>query len=550
MTRQKPSESTGDGERVGPDLTHAAIVVCCILGLVLVAGFLPAIDNVGAPGVDGTGSDDGSGTDERQQDRSDEDDGETDDDELAASPSIDVEGATPGNEMIITVEYGDEPEANVPVTVDGERVGTTDQNGEVSAAVPYEDSLTVTAEGTEWSETQRVGLATSVDVEPEVVDADDETLTVQAGIDGVPVADAPVFVDGERVETTDDDGRATVSLESQQLDVAVERGAADGRTSLDGGALDLSVEHYVIAPILPGSKATATVTVDGVPVGDATVTVDGGDQTETTDSEGTTPFDIPLADATTIETSVGGQTESVHLEGLAFKLAWSVLGTLSLLTGGIVTYLRLFDLEARRRHRIWVREITWEGGFVRALRSLTSGLAGAVGSTARTAPSLLTRLRIRAGWFAQFGSALRLPRLSLTLASLAGLSALSLLPSLDRSARSIGDDDDSASSETDDEIAAGLAGSAESEDVMEPVPSVRRAWHELVDRLGVYRRETRTPGQIARRAVDEGYPDDAVERLVASFRDVEYGGRQATEERVREAYAALDRIRSESGEDG
>lgn len=536
---------TGDDGRVGPDLTGAAVVACCIVGLVLVAGFLPAVDQVDGGGVDGVGDDAPDRTDE--SDRGDDGPGEGGG-ESAASRELDVTGTTPGQQMRVKVTGGDGPVSGATVTVDGEPAGTTDEDGLAKASVPYEESVTVTASKGDWSESDRVSLSTDVDVSPEYVDADDETLRIAATLDHSSVPNATVLVGGEPVAETDGEGFATVDLPSDRAEIEVRRGAAAGGTSIETDSVEVTVGNALFLPLVPGGPATARVTMDDVPVRDAPVTVDG-DRAGRTNEDGRTRVRLPAADTAAIRTAVGGRTDATELEGLVFTLAWTALGTLSVLFGFFVSYLRLFDLQARRRHRRLIRDRLWRGGLVTGLVSAIVRAPAAALTSARSATSLFGRFGSGVGWLSQFGATLRLPRVALpSLSSLgAGLSSLSLLPSLDRGSRSVGGEDEAAIPDDDGPTATTDAPATEADD--EPTPTVRRAWHGLVDRLGVPWRETRTPGQIARRAIDAGFPADAVDRLTAAFRDVEYGGRAETDDRIQSAYEALDRIRSEEEDD-
>jgi len=543
-------ERSDDDRRVGPDLSSAAVVACCILGLVLVAGFLPAVDQVGGGDVDGAGADWAEQPDRQPDGGTDGGDGSGAD---APTREVSVTGTTPGQSMRVEVQSGGDPVRGAVVTVDGDRVGTTDDDGVVETpAAPYASRVNVTASDDGWTERERHSLSTDVDVTRHSVDADDGELTLGARIDGVSVSGASVAVDGERVAETDENGVATIGLPDDGADVDVRRGAAEGATSIDPDDVTLSVRGAWFVPKFPLGPATAKVEMDGVPVRDAPVTLDG-ERVGATDGDGRARFRLPASDSASIATEVRGESVTTELDGLVFALAWSVLIVLSFLIGGIITYLRMFDLQTRRRHRRWIGDGLWRGGFwpsglLDGLAARVAGLPAALRRSGAAGASLFGRLGVGLGWLSQFGATLRLPRLSLSgLPSLSGLSGLSLLPSLDRGSRSLGGDDDAGGSsgpDTDD-VRDRPDESASDEDDAAPTPTVRRAWHRLVDSLGVARRETRTPGQIARRAVDAGYPDDAVDRLTSAFRDVEYGGRAESDDRVRAAYEALDRIRSD-----
>ncbi len=547
-------DTSPDDGRVGPDLTHAAVVACCILGLVLVAGFLPAVDQVGSDAdAAGIGNDEqpADPSDDGPDDGGDEDDGGDD----PVSRDISVAGTTPGQEMRVTVRSDGDRVSDATVTVDGGRIGETDENGVIETSTPYEPSVNVSASHAGWTVSERVALSTDVDVTPQYVDADAGELTVRATIDGVSVPDATVTVGDERIGETDDGGVATVPVPTDGDAIGVRRGATEGATVIDADEVAVPVQGAWFVPKLPLGPATARVEMDGVPVRNAPVTVDG-ERVGTTDPTGKTRFRLPASDSATIGTEVRGESAATELDGLVFTLAWSVLGALSLLIGGIITYLRLFDLQARRRHRRWIGDglslgNLWPTRLLSGLGAAVAGIPAALRRGAGAIAGLFGGLGGGVGWLSQFGAALRLPGFRVpSLPSLGGLSALSLLPSLDRGSRSVGEDAETSSAVDRNDAAQSVPDEpTDDADDSAPTPTVRRAWHRLVDRLGVSRRETRTPGQIARRAVDAGYPDDAVDRLTAAFRDVEYGGRSESEDRVRAAYEALDRIRSEEDDE-
>jgi len=97
---------------------------------------------------------------------------------------------------------------------------------------------------------------------------------------------------------------------------------------------------------------------------------------------------------------------------------------------------------------------------------------------------------------------------------------------------------------------SGSADSAdgEDEDPDEPPATVEDAWVAMVERLPGGHRETKTPGELARLAVDQGFPVAPVETLTDAFRRVTYGGASPGDELTDEALAALTRI--ERGPEG
>jgi hypothetical protein len=72
--------------------------------------------------------------------------------------------------------------------------------------------------------------------------------------------------------------------------------------------------------------------------------------------------------------------------------------------------------------------------------------------------------------------------------------------------------------------------------------SLREAWRRFARQVlpGSWRR--RTPGEVARAAISEGFPGQSVGELTDVFRDVEYGERPLTEERRERAEAAFESL--------
>jgi len=79
---------------------------------------------------------------------------------------------------------------------------------------------------------------------------------------------------------------------------------------------------------------------------------------------------------------------------------------------------------------------------------------------------------------------------------------------------------------------------------------VYRAWHEMTDVLDVDTPETTTPAEFADAAVAAGLDEDDVATLTDLFREVRYGDADLTDEREREARAALRRIEASYAVDG
>jgi len=93
------------------------------------------------------------------------------------------------------------------------------------------------------------------------------------------------------------------------------------------------------------------------------------------------------------------------------------------------------------------------------------------------------------------------------------------------------------------DASAGPTGPLDREDGAEddPPTTVEGAWIAMVERLPGGHRETKTPAELARTAVDRGFPSEPVGTLTDAFQRVSYGG-AAGDELTDEALAALARI--------
>ena len=79
--------------------------------------------------------------------------------------------------------------------------------------------------------------------------------------------------------------------------------------------------------------------------------------------------------------------------------------------------------------------------------------------------------------------------------------------------------------------------------------SFREVWRAFARLVVPGRWRTSAPSEVARAAVDRGYPKHPVEELTALFREVEYGGRPLSAAVRDRAAAAFDSIRDAVRED-
>jgi transglutaminase-like putative cysteine protease len=307
--------------------------------------------------------------------------------------------AVAGANVEISVEKNDTPVVGAPVFVDDRRVGWTDADGRVATTLPYAAGFTVTARPPDATTkydgertasratgavpvdaggdgSLRLGSArapgrllqrsgTSVNGSSRRYRSDTNVtlsvrgqpvagggITVVAAIRDVPVRDAAVTMDGERVGRTDGSGTAGISLSGVSVGshtIGVRRGNLSATATLrvreptgtatPGTSGPEPIGVAVEAPLglpLPGGDATVTTTTrNGSPVANATVGVDG-ERVGRTDENGTLGVTLPVAGSavvrarapteTTARTTVNGLYRNAALVGAVGLAGLGALG--------------------------------------------------------------------------------------------------------------------------------------------------------------------------------------------------------------------------------
>ncbi|WP_226481085.1 DUF4129 domain-containing protein [Natrinema amylolyticum] len=524
-------------------------VIGCLCCLLAIASALPAAD----PRLDGPGDGGGepvAGDWESIDDRPEfnatpaEVDDETTDSPPTDDHDIEIEGAIePGNE--VTVDIGPIGHFSTKtIAVNGENVTEAGTFGRSEITVPYAEEMTVAIHEVNRSRTFDVPTGATIETSGGAAPARD--LDISATVGESPVTDATVTLDGEAVATTDEDGEAAVTMPETAgpVELHVERGPVTGDRTVD--VAEPTVEF--ISPLLfPGSPAPVQVSAGGEGVSDATVSLESGG-TKTTGDEGRTHIWLPIGDEATVTVEVGEERASATVGNLYLRLTAVVVFVPGFVIGGVATYLRLVANRERRRGTGATGLFVALADVLEALADALGGLFGGIGEFSWPSIQLPTISLPRL----EFGGAGRgFPSLGLSLPSVGRafvtLPSLGSLGSLGRSssgsdgsvlAAVFGTGDDE-SDEPSDSVDDGPDLAAEPLTPRGPRAEIRAAWHAFLDRLEVDDRETVTPGEVARDALAAGFPAENVRRLVAIVRDVEYGGREASPDRVAAARATV-----------
>ncbi|MFC4436552.1 MULTISPECIES: DUF4129 domain-containing protein [Natrialbaceae] len=515
-------------------------VLACVVCLLTVVSALPAADPRletpgGADGESAAGgwetiadeSDPAERATETERDESDTDESTGDD-----SREIEIDGELePGNEVGVVIDDSPHFEERT-IEVNGEAVAEPRISGRANVEVPYAEEMTVTVP--EIDESKTVTVETNATLETGDGAAPNRDLEVAAAVGSTPVENGTIFLDGEVVATTDDDGTATVTLPESAgpAELRVERGPVAGERTVDVAEPDV---EFVTSLLFPGSPAPVQVSADGVAVPNATVSLESGEEVRTGE-DGLARLWLPVDDEATVTAEVGAETATATVENLYLRLTALAVLVPGLLLGAAITYLRFAAAYERRRGE------RLPGLFVGIAGAFAVSLDGARWPSRPRLNRSVSLPRVGVG----------LPSFDLSLPSVGRL--FGTLPSLgsitgpsEHSVRSaFGRGDDAGSEETtaaratDDVDVPVLA--PERLEPRGPRAEVRAAWHVFLDRLDLEDRETRTPGEAARRALAAGFPAASVRRLVGIVRDLEYGDREPSSDRVATAREATDEL--------
>lgn len=454
--------------------------------------------------------------------------------------------AVPGEPVKVEVTWDDIPISDATVSFNNQIIGETDVDGTVRGIVPDDEELKVTVTGAEtpypididpeWSEesddqldhlrpgggssgelgaTERSnGLLDEDDFEDEFEEtytiernatlsvsgerAPGETVTVTARVGNRLLDDATVFLAGNPVGETNENGQLDVTLPDETGDVvvAVERDSISGEAAIRIPELSVSVDAGTL-PSMSLTTVTVEATLDDEAAAGIPVTIDG-DIVATTGTDGTAAVRLPLSRDATLSVVAAGQTQQVLLSGLLLRFVLLSALPFALLLGlgvglyhrghspgSLVNLARTLPEKALGTLSLVVVTLATRGDdlVLRTVRKLREGARGL--RAVVTGEKSLEDVRAQiAGWIARLRA-----RIAVVFATLRGANS----------------DADGA---TDDPM------------------TVQQAWTRFVGLLSVRAPQNRTPGELAAHAVEEdNLPEEEVATLRDSFRAVEYGHR-------------------------
>ncbi|GCF12180.1 hypothetical protein Harman_01150 [Haloarcula mannanilytica] len=454
----------------------------------------------------------------------------------------------PGSTVSLVATVDGVPMRNATVSVGGDPVGRTDENGRYRLTVPDRDSASVAVTRGEFGGSERLDvLDLTVRVRsPELLPVPGDPARIHAVRDGEPVESAAVTVDGQRQGTTGANGTVAYTLPvnpDQTVTATTDRQTATapvwvayaGTIALGIGLFVLTVVTVPIAVLLYGRGVGRAVGIawavfdslffvavlwdrGGLLVALGVVGVAVLYHYRKAAFSGGDAVSAVVASAGTTVAGVTTWTQRVVL-----RLVTGIETTLRRLRGPPARLLawgrsRQLSLSALARHfRTWIRtagaRVIARGSDAITPRHLTAaGLSGVATALA------YVRWGIAGGVI------------------LGGAVAVGTVAVYSYYRFASGESTSVASPSSETETASGSASATAGSG-----PSLRDLWRAFARWVVPGRWRTRTPREVSRAAIESGLPRQPVEALTRAFEEVEYGG-QSTEsrrERAREAYDAL-----------
>jgi hypothetical protein len=475
----------------------------------------------------------------------------------------------PGTDVSVRARIADRPVPDAAVSVDGDVVGTTDADGTATVTVPADgrQEMDVGVTRGEYDATAVVDiLLLAADLEPRsslaVVPGADATVAATLG--DRPADDAVVSVAGRERGRTNETGhldivlpadpRATVRVETQNQTATTS--VAD-HYAVTAAAVALLATLVVGATARQRGRRSAATAAVGIGTGLATLIavllVDA--------HYGATARNaVVVAGCLLVGLLALGRRRAVV--GATAASGRRMLGRVAARVRALLATARavpLAALVARVRERLLAAALGTATLLGRAVGRLRRSLAGllalprsvrglrsavvarlrriaAASSTRRAAYLLALAVGLVAGYLAAGGPGV--------VAVATAAVILVVAARWVRRRRTTGREaspDDHAAGDVSTGTRVRVPDSADRR-------SFREVWRAFARLVLPGRWRTSTPGEVARAAVEEGYPPGAVQDLTGLFREVEYGGRPRSAEVRDRAARAYERIREAVGE--
>lgn len=466
--------------------------------------------------------------------------------EVYGTATVRIEGRPyPGTTVVVNASIEDVPMRRANVTVNGQRVGQTNESGAYALTVPDTDSVTVEVARGDY----RGGVTVDVlqlslqytATDPFVVPG--ERTQVTARLNDEPARNATVELDGRRLGTTDENGTvgfrapaqlsgsvtATTTYQTERLPLY---GAFIGTIVTAAGLLGLSLLTTGLTARYRGRAPARRLALGWMAIGALFVAFAVWEWV----GAAVVGAIVALVLLYWLRSALrsGAATTGSLLAGLVDALRRAVVHVVS----GIE---RLTDWTIRGVRRL----VAWVGTLPRSLSGVARRLFGWLRGLPGQVVAFLGRFSAR-----RVGVAVAVVALLVGAAQYRGaygfLGAL-VVVTLGLFVWWYRRRTPAETETTESEQVASTTTSTLP--TANATPSLRELWRRLARWVLPDRWRTSTPTEVTQAAVDRGLPRAPVETLADAFRDVEYGGESSLgyREQVQAAFEAIRNAREDDG---
>jgi len=225
----------------------------------------------------------------------------------------------PGQSMTIRVSNAAGPVEGAYVEVNDEELDDqTDAEGSISFIAPQEEEIEIKAFHGDNEGELEIELGEDLDLElsGELIAGEDVTLT--ATFQGTATEGAAVTVNDEVLtETTDENGQVTFTIPvgAEEIEIEAVKGDLEGELEINiGGEISGDLMIQLQGAITSGEDVTVRVSIDGIPIQGATVTVNEVEVEDVTNENGEISFEVPDATVIQIEAELGELEGELEIE--------------------------------------------------------------------------------------------------------------------------------------------------------------------------------------------------------------------------------------------
>lgn len=450
-------------------------------------------------------------------------------------------GAThPGKRLVIQGEIQNKPIRFASVSIDGSTVGRTNSSGKITTRIPDANTNTITIRMRRGAATGNLTLVLYRPIEVLIRGAPipGKSLTIKAVNNGSSIPEALVTLNGSVAGRTNQTGELSLTVPyNDPISVVVKKENSRGQRLIDVADLNMTIQGKDLPLLLPGLPALVKISVHGNPVAD--VEVQHQTARVRTDESGKAVLKLPFSNSATLQARRGGIELSKQVSGLFLNL-WTVLLGLTGVIAIIVSVGRLgigttFLLVRRHSHSLVTKLVTIGQTLHRSGYRAWTSLLNRLAQDRVAVEKLGARFFELVLYLENPNRFLRFPsRLS------------DLFQTMPFNSTTGSDSENPSRTQFNRPPDSGTFGA----EAYHSRKLIRSAWDEMVADVRIPHRQSKTPEELTRIAIQNGVPPSAAWTVKNAFIEVEYGGFSPEERsaQVRTAVSEIRELRSASSQ--